>query len=179
MCSVPRSCVPGLDLGPDREKVLVSTRLAPGDTWKTKAWPNVEWSLAKIAFKPIGFKQRASRPQRRSQMKEGASKSWDCSGHSSRTNSGDACKNCGGQGKKDHHPLSYCPANEATCHRCGKECHLEVVFNVHKPKEDTTPPERAYSRFHDSMKPRAQEQGGFHDFMANEKYLHQHCDEKF
>jgi hypothetical protein len=154
--------VPGLDLGPDRDQVSVSTRLAPGGTGTTKAWPSVEWSSAATAFEPIGSERRASRPRRRSQTKEGSSKSRDPLGHRSRTKSGDACKTCGGRGKNGHHPRSYCPANEATCHRCGKEGHYEAVCLSTKHKDDTK-----VWKFHDRMAPRAQEHGGFHDFMAD------------
>ena len=170
MCSVPRSRVPGLDLGPDREQVTVSTRLSPWEARKTKSWPSIEWSSTATTFEPIGSERRASRPRTWSQTKEGASKSRDRSGHRSRTKYGDACKTCGGRGKNGHHPRSYCPANKATCNRCGKEGHYEAVCDMPKPKEDTTPRGResnqGYSRFHNRMAPRAQEQGGFHDFMA-------------
>ena len=103
----------------------------------------------------------ASRPRQRSQMKEGSSKLRDCSGNGSRTRSGDACRTCGRSGKNGHHPRSYCPATEATCRRCGKDGHFEAVCLSTKHKDDTK-----VWKLHNRRVPRAQEQRGFHDFMA-------------
>ena len=175
-CSVPRSRVPGLYLEPAAEPVTTDTKPTPTEARQTQMWLSIEWSPAATMIEPVGSERRASRPRRRGHSKDGGSKSQDRSGYQSRTKSGDACKTCGGRGKKNH-PRSYCPTNEVTCGRCGETGHYAVVCEDNQESHDQAKPgkdtnsrgrenTREYPGFYDHMA--SQERSGFHDFMMSQ-----------